>query len=187
MQAGKTIAARRERMTSDSERERVRKTYRKRRLTAFFAALLLGAVMIYLGVRAISGWVGWMKEEKKTTAVVKNPTVEVINENTGKKFDDNAAQASEKLSSRMKEYIADLEEEFYLLGYKITRARVPADKMREIDLEIDGVIGFIKVSIDRNAAVSAEDGDRMIKYLAGQGITEFSYIDVRLPGKAYWK
>ena len=41
--------------------------------------------------------------------------------------------------------------------------------------------------MDRDTAVSAEDAFRMVRYLENQGITEYQYIDVRLPGKAYWK
>ena len=41
--------------------------------------------------------------------------------------------------------------------------------------------------IDRGTAVSVEDADRLLRYLAGQGITNFEYIDVRLPHKAFWK
>ena len=54
-------------------------------------------------------------------------------------------------------------------------------------MELEGVTGVIKVSLDRGAAVSAEDGERMLKYLEGQGINEFQYVDVRVARKAYWK
>ena len=43
------------------------------------------------------------------------------------------------------------------------------------------------MSVDRNAAVTAEDVSRMIGYLKGQGIEGCEYIDVRIERKAYWK
>ena len=49
------------------------------------------------------------------------------------------------------------------------------------------VLGYVKFTLDRDSAVSVEDADRMYRYLSGAGIAEYTYIDVRLPGKAYWK
>ena len=41
--------------------------------------------------------------------------------------------------------------------------------------------------IPGDTAVSVEDADRVIRYLASIGAGSFSYIDVRIEGKAYWK
>jgi hypothetical protein len=41
--------------------------------------------------------------------------------------------------------------------------------------------------VDRDPAVSVEDADRMLRYLAEQGVSDFRYIDVRIDRKAYWK
>ena len=118
---------------------------------------------------------------------MKEPSVEVIDERTGRVFNDAAEQPEQRLSSRMKEYIANLEEEFAALGYKVVRARVPADKIREIDVEIEGFSGVVKVTVDRNPAVSAEDAGRMMRYLEARGIVAVEYIDVRVERKGYWK
>lgn len=181
MQAGKTIAAKRERMAPDSERERARRTIRKRKVLSVIAVILLAAAMIYLGVRAVSEWIEWLSHKEEVIVIEKEPTVEVISDKTGKLAEEN------ELSSRVKEYIANLEEEFVLLERKITKVHLPVDKIREIDVEAEGVTGIIKISIDRNPAVSAEDANRMLKYLEGQGINEFEYIDVRVERKGYWK
>ena len=114
----------------------------------------------------------------------REPSVEVIDERTGKVFDGSEER---KLSAKMKEYIANLEEEMVAQGRKVTRARIPADKIREVDVEVEGFTGVIKVSTDRNPAVSAEDAARMLKYLEGQGISEVTYVDVRVERKGYWK
>ena len=44
------------------------------------------------------------------------------------------------------------------------------------------------MTIDRGTAVSVEDADRMLRYLKTIGqIENYTYIDVRIEGKAYWK
>jgi len=179
MQAGKTIAAKRERMTSDSERERVRKTIRKRKVLSIAAVLMLGATMIYLGVKAFTEWIRWMSKREEVVLVEPEPSVEIIDDSTGRR--------AEKVSSRVKELVFNLEEEFVLKEMKVTRVHIPEDKIREIDLEVEGFSGLVKVSMDRNAAVTAEDASRMIAYLKGQGIESCEYIDVRIERKAYWK
>ncbi|MBQ3261411.1 hypothetical protein IJH29_02010 [Candidatus Saccharibacteria bacterium] len=179
IQVGKTIVAKRERPESDSERERVRKRFRKRKIASAFLVVLLVGLMGFLTYKAATGWYEWINMREEVVVLPKEPQVEVIDELTG--------QVSENLSSRLMEYIANLEEEFALLGYNVVRVRIPKDKIREVDVEIEGVSGVVKVNIDRNPAVSAEDGARMIKYLEGQGISEITYIDVRVERKGYWK
>ena len=66
-------------------------------------------------------------------------------------------------------------------------AIIPSGSIREIDFYLDGYSGYIKTIIDRGAGVSVEDADRMIRYLSEIGVGEFTYIDVRIEGKAYWK
>lgn len=176
---GKTIAGRRARPESDSERERVRKQYRKRKIVSVILIVGFLVAIVYLSVRAFQEWYKWISNREEIVTIEKEPNVEVIDERTG--------TTTRELSSRIKEYIANLEEEFALLGYNVVRVRIPADKAREVDVELEGVSGVVKVSTDRNAAVSAEDGARMVKYLKEQGVEEFSYIDVRVERKGFWK
>lgn len=187
MQAGKTIAAKRERPEADSERERVRRVIRRRKVVAVLAVVVLAGVLRFLTVKVFQGWLAWASKREEVAVTVKEPSVEVIDERTGRVFNDAAEQPEQRLSSRMKEYIANLEEEFAALGYKVVRARVPADKIREIDVEIEGFSGVVKVTVDRNPAVSAEDAGRMMRYLADRGIETVEYIDVRVERKGYWK
>ena len=107
------------------------------------------------------------------------PTIEIV--------DEDAAATSGKITSRMKDYIGQAEADFKALGYQPVRAVLPTGAVREVDFYLDGYTGFVKMIIDRGTAVSVEDADRLLRYLAGQGITNFEYIDVRLPHKAYWK
>lgn len=182
--AGKTIAAKRYKPESDSERERVRKSLRKTKILKVSAVVILIGALGFLSVRAFQEWYKWATTRVEVVEIPKEPSVEVIDERTGKRAE---------LSTKMKELIADLEEEFTAQGYKVVRARIPADKTREIDLEIEGFSGVVKVSSDRNAAVSAEDGARMLKYVAELAEDELpeegkiEYIDVRVERKGYWK
>jgi hypothetical protein len=179
MQAGKTIAAKRERLEADSERERARKVIRKRKALAVLAVILLAGALLFLAFRVFQEWVKWVSTREETIVIEKEPSIEVIDETTGK--------TAEKLGSRVKEYIANLEEEFALLGRKVVRAHIPVGKIREVDVEVENFSGAIKVSLDRSPAVSAEDAVRMLNYLTGQGIGSCEYIDVRIERKAYWK
>ena len=176
--AGKTIAAKRSKPESDSERERVRKKLRKAKILKISAVAVLILVLGFLSVKAFREWYKWVTTKVEVVEIPKEPSVEVIDEQTGKQAE---------LSARLKELVADLEEEFALKGYKVVRVRVPQDRTRELDLEIEGFSGIVKVSTDRNAAVSAEDGVRMLKYLEENGEEEVEYIDVRVERKGYWK
>ena len=184
MQAGKTIAAKRERVTPDSERERVRRVIHRKKILALCGVVAFAGLLIFLAVKVFQEWVKWATNREEVILVEREPSVEVIDERTGKVFDGSEER---KLSAKMKEYIANLEEEMVLQGRKVVRARIPADKIREVDVEVEGFSGVVKVSTDRNPAVSAEDAVRMLKYLEGQGISEVAYVDVRVERKGYWK
>ena len=179
MQTGKTIAGRRAKPQSDSERERVRKKYRQRKRIS--VAIVIGLIILlgFLCVIAAQGFLDWNSRRGREEVVIRQPSVEVIDERTGR--------VTTELSSRTRDYIVNLEDEFSAAGKKINRVRIPADKMREIDLEIEGFPGVVKVSLDRNAAVSADDAVRMMNYLEKQEISEVQYVDVRVERKGYWK
>jgi hypothetical protein len=80
-----------------------------------------------------------------------------------------------------------IEVDFRDLGYKVVKAVIPSGSIREVDLYIEGKNGFIKTTIDRGTAVTVEDADRVIRYLAERGIGDFEYIDARVEGRAFWK
>ena len=79
------------------------------------------------------------------------------------------------------------ESDFRDLGYTPLRAVIPAGAIREVDFYLSGWVGKIKMTIDRETAVSVEDADRMLRYLQGINVSEFEYVDVRVEGKGYWK
>ena len=181
MRAGRTIGEQREKLETANERELARqKDKRKSHLRVFFVSF--GFIVLVAILAAIyfvffrGGEDQLIVEEPEPTY---QPTIEVV--------DEDAAATSGKITSRMKDYIGQAEVDFRALGYQPTRAVLPAGAVREIDFYLDGYSGYIKMFIDRPTAVSVEDADRMLRYLSGQGITEFQYIDVRLPHKAFWK
>lgn len=181
LKSGRTIASTRERPETTSERLEAKKKIKKRQTfrvgftVVLFLAVIIAVVVlivVFLKTRAEN------EVETAPTAVVKTykPTIEIVDEN-----------ATSGITSRMSEYIGQLEADLKDLGLTPVKAVVPAGSIREVDFYLDGHSGFIKTTIDRGSGVTAEDTERMLRYLAGQGINEFQYIDVRIDGKAYWK
>ena len=179
---GRTIGERREHLETASERLAARKKVKKRQnfrigmtvvLFLIVATVAIVAVVIFLKNREIN------EIETAPTTVVKTytPSIEIVDENSG----------AGNITARMSEYIGQLEADLRDLSYTPMKAVIPAGSIREVDLYLDGFTGYIKTIIDRDTAITAEDTDRMLRYLKGQGNSDFEYIDVRIDGKAYWK
>ena len=181
IKSGRTIGERRERLETANERLAARAKVKKRQhlrvIITVVSFLIIISVIIFFVV-------SFIKQREKnvaetaTTAVVKTyaPTIEIVDENH-----------AGGITARMNEYIGKVESDFKDLGYAPIRAVIPTGAIREVDFYLDSVTGFIKTTIDRDSAITVEDADRMLRYLSGQGIGDFTYIDVRIDGKAYWK
>jgi hypothetical protein len=178
---GRTISEKRERMETSLERTKEwKKGKRKKTVRVLFVILgfgiVFGIIARYMGtlvsekVEGGNNWTG-------TTTLPDKPTVEVV----------DLAAGEHKITSRMNEFIVQAEQDFKDLGYKPIRAEIPAGSIRQVNFILDGITGYIKMTTDRDAAVSVEDADRMIRYLSGKEITTFEYIDVRVEEKGYWK
>jgi len=102
-------------------------------------------------------------------------------------YDEDGGITGGVISSRMEEWIYEVDSDLRELGYKPVKAVLPTGTIREVDFYLDEIKGYIKTTIDRGSGVTAEDVGRMLKYLEGIGATEFSYIDVRVEGKGFWK
>ena len=181
IKSGRTIGERREHLETANERQAARKKVKKRQnFRIFFTVIgfiIVAAIIVFLIINLVKQ--GETHESDTGTTIVEKtftPTVEIVDENTGG-----------KITSRMSEYIGKAEADFRDLGLAIVRAVVPAGAIREVDFYLDGYNGFIKATIDRGTGVTAEDAERMLRYLSGQGISDFQYIDVRIDGRAYWK
>jgi len=181
-QVGRTIGEKRERLETKNERAAARKKDKQKNARRIIFVTLgfiaLAAVLIYLGV-SLFGNVESEPLEPATTATVYEPTIEIL--------DEEASATGGKITTRMRNYIGQAEADFRELGYTPVKAVIPTGAVREVDFYLENYPGFIKLIIDRGTAVSVEDTDRMLRYLATQGIVDFQYIDVRLDGKAYWR
>ena len=181
--SGRTIGEKRERLETRNERAAARKKDKKKAARRVFFTIL-GFVM--LGVAAVLVARNFIVKnepepiaEQSEPAPEYHPTIEII--------DEDSSAAEGKITSRMESFIGKLERDFKDLGYRPTKAVIPTGSIREVDFYLEDHPGFVKTTIDRDSAVTAEDADRLIRYLAGQGIAEYQYIDVRLPGRAFWK
>lgn len=181
LKTGRTIGEKREQLETANERANLRKKEKRSKVARLIGATilfsLLGASIVTVGYFVFSG----SKEEptaKTSSAAEKyTPTIEIIDEDA----------AAGEITSRMKNYIGKAELDFRDLGYKPIKAVIPTNSIREIDFYLEGFSGYIKMLIDRETAVSVEDADRMLKYLASISVSEFQYIDVRIEGRAFWK
>lgn len=181
MKSGRTIGERREKLETSNERLAARKqAKRQKHLRVFFVSI---GFLVLAAILAVVYFVFFEKREEvfpqTNNTEVYTPTIEVV--------DENAAATGGEITSRMSEYIGQAETEFREYGYQPTKAVLPNGSIREVDFYLDGYNGYIKMITDRGAGVSIEDADRMLRYLAGQGINDFRYIDVRISGKAYWQ
>lgn len=115
------------------------------------------------------------RELEMTELAEPKPTVPILDENAG-----------ENISSRVKEFVVNLEEDLAAKEISIERVVLPAQKAREIRVFIGGRSEYYKMSLDRGSAVQAEDLARMKRYLEEKGI-EPGYVDLRVEGRAYYK
>ena len=156
------------------EKGKKRKAWRVILTTVIFVMVVVALAMIMPQF--------WIRKDEPLVEVVTvpyAPTIEVIDENIG--------EMNGQLTARMSEYIGQAEADLRELGYVPMKAIIPSGAIREVDFYLEGYNGRIKTTIDRGSGVSAEDTDRMIRYLKGVGKMDFEYIDVRVEGKGYYK
>ena len=181
IKSGRTIGERRERLETASERmaahKKIKFWQRIRIIFTTLAFFAIIALVVYIGV-LVFRHDDVLPQSSSTVVVPYSPTIEVIDEDS---------TAGGRITSRMKEYIGQAEADFRELGYTPTKAVIPVGSIREVDFYLDGYNGFIKMIVDRGTGVSVEDADRVIRYLSDIGVSDFTYIDVRIEGKAYWK
>lgn len=180
---GRTIGEQREHLETANERAAARKKDKKRqaRRTTFaiigFSCLIV--VLVLLGFIFVGNGRPAPDEPIIDEPVSLEPTITIV--------DEDATSGGEKITNRMRLYVGQAEQDFRDLGLQPIKAVIPTGTIREIDFYLDGHPGFIKMNIDRDSAVSVEDAERMLRYLASIEVSEFQYIDVRISGKAYWR
>ncbi len=179
MKRGQTVAGEREKAVSDSERQRVRRSVKNRKIRGVVFVLLACAAIAFLGVVSVRSWLdaymGGNSGDDFSQEDYESLNIEIIDENNG------------EITNGIKKYVWQISKDLADLGYTLEKVVLPVGMVREIDLNIKDFPGFIKTNSDRDTAVTAEDTDRMIRYLNDHGIGEVTYIDVRISGKAYYK
>ena len=180
---GRTIGEQREKLETKNERNAARKKDKKRQTRRLIFTIIGFAALFGILIFLCFFFVGSGEPDPAPAAPVEEPvsnqpTIEIVDED---------ASAGGRITNRMRSFVAQAEQDFRDLGYRPVKAVVPAGAIREVDFYLEGHPGFIKFHIDRGSAVSVEDADRMLRYLAGQGINDYQYIDVRIASKAYWK
>ncbi len=68
----------------------------------------------------------------------------------------------------------------------VEQAIIPPNTTRQIEIRVKGYDYPIKLSLDRSVGEQVEDAGRALVYFKGKGVTP-SYVDVRVPGKAFYK
>lgn len=175
LKRGQTIAGELEQAESESERlQERRKVHRKRRRSVVFGLLLVSA----LGILIYTTGKNAMNERESASEAGEGEyvlKVDIVDE-------DNRG----RISARTKEYAALLEQDLRDLGYTATQFVLPTGTSRELYVDLQGEEVYFKVNMDRDAAVTAEDIMRVVKYLHEHDLHPV-YADVRVEGKAYYK
>ena len=109
------------------------------------------------------------------------PSVQIVDESGV-----SPEQGSTIVGSRLLGFLGKAVAQAEGRGYSVTKAVLPLETTRELDVYFEGVGPRIKLSIDRGAGEQIEDADRSLKYLQSQGINP-AYIDVRVSGRAAYK
>ncbi len=176
MRLGQTIVAEREQAETESERMMARRKVRRKHTVSVILVLLVVTVVglvIFLGAKEIS------KRDEVTPGEDRAENQQILAEIVD---EDNKGQ----ISTRVRTYIAELEQDFRDLGYRVARVTLPTGTSRELYVDLDGQTTYFKINMDRGSAVSAEDAERMIRYLRERDLHP-EYVDVRVEGKAYYK
>lgn len=178
MRSGRAIAGEREKVESDSQRERVRRRAKRKKVFSGIFVAIFVVILVGLAFKGGKSLIETIKNQEETEVVAEvfEPTVEIIDE-----------VGRGKVSKRVLEYIGQAEFDFRDLGIEVSRVVLPLGMAREVDFYVEGFSGYIKLNIDRGTAVSVEDADRMLRYLKEEGIESVEYIDVRVAGKGFYK
>lgn len=109
------------------------------------------------------------------------PTVQIIDE-SGVRVE----KGSLITSSRFLIFVGKVVSVASQKGYEVIEAKLPPDSTRQLNIRLNGVKPYIKLSIDRGVAVQLEDMDTALKFLYSKNISP-EYVDIRVGSKAFYR
>ena len=182
MRTGRSIGERRELLEKAEERERIHRKIKRKQISRIILTVIgftaVGVLLFYIGTFFTHEGREELSSSSSSVIIPYSPTIPIEDQDSG---------SPNHITARMREYIGQAEADFKEIGLKPQKAVIPTGAIREVDFYFDDQPGFIKTTIDRGTGVTVEDADRMLRYLASQGITTYEYIDLRIDGRAYWK
>lgn len=170
------VGAQHKNRSIELERIAERKKNRRKKVVVFgiFGIFLL-LVGIFFANLISNGLAEQKKVEENLNIAKKEPSVAILDENSGT-----------TVSERVKDFVLKLESDFKDVGQELDHVVLPFRMTREVDIYLKGRSEYYKLSVDRDSAVQAEDVSRMLNYVDKNSIKAV-YVDVRVEGKAYYK
>lgn len=110
-----------------------------------------------------------------------SPTVQIVDESGV-----SPEQGSTVVGTRLLGFLGKVVAQAGERGYTVTKAVLPQNTTRELDVTLEGTPTRVKLAIDRGAGEQVEDMARALQYLKSKGMTP-QYIDVRVSGRAAYQ
>lgn len=107
--------------------------------------------------------------------------VQIVDQ-SGATPEQGSTVASTRLLSFVGRVVAQSREE----GYTVTEVTLPVGTTRQIEVRLNDVRPYVKLTIDREAGEQVEDMARSLNYFDEENITP-QYLDVRVSGRAAYK
>lgn len=112
------------------------------------------------------------------------PTLTIVDANT---INSSGTSTSSLVAShRFLGFVGQIVGDMARNGLTVTQATIPLLTTRQLEVTVNGIPYVIKLTVDRSAGEQVEDALRVINYQRSHGVA-MTYIDVRVPGKAYYK
>ena len=110
------------------------------------------------------------------------PSISIIDKIGATSTDGDIVTSSNFLS-----FVGKVASEINASGsYEVERVEIPSGAIRYVELYLTGKEYPFKAQINRSASAQASDIIEIAKYLENNNILP-SYVDARIPGRAYWK
>lgn len=174
MKLGRTIAGNLEKTESESERRKLHEQKRKKdrfRTIVFVLIIIIIVALLYFFIESV-----FLKPKQIEVKQMRyEPSVQIIDES-----------GYGRLTEKVKEYVGKIERDLLEMNLKIEKVVLPSNKIREVDVYLEGKKGYYKCNLDRGTAETAEDISRMVRYLEGNNIVIQQYVDVRIGKKAFY-